>query len=108
MKSLFKSLVLLIICFMLVACGQSIVTTSPIATSAATMTPIPSQTRVTATPFPSQTATATVEPTSKPEYLPPTLIPTIDPALVPGLLSKAFSIQRMEGVNGPEIRQITG
>jgi hypothetical protein len=107
MKSLFKVLVLLVTCFVVVACGQSIVTTSPIATSAMTMTPIPSQTIVTATPLPSQTATATVEPTPT-ENVRPTLIPTIDPDLVPELLSRAFSIQTMQGVNGHKIQQITG
>jgi hypothetical protein len=107
MKSLFKALVVLVICFVLVACEQSIVATSPIATSAATMTPIPSQTMITVTPFPSPTATATLEPTPT-EHVRPTLIPTIDPTLVPGLLSKAFSVQTMEGVNGHKIQQITG
>jgi hypothetical protein len=41
-------------------------------------------------------------------YVPPTLIPTIDPTLVPELLSKAFSVQTMEGVNGHKLQQITG
>lgn len=72
---------------------------SPTATATATAT---------FTPIPSLTAPATSEPTPQPEFVPPTLIPTIDPTLMPELLSKAFSIQTMEGVNGHEIWQITG
>jgi hypothetical protein len=79
---------------------------------AATPSPIPSLTATTTatatlTPIPTQTATATVEATPT-EYVQPTLIPTIDPTLVPGLLSKAFSIQTLEGSNGHTLRQITG
>jgi hypothetical protein len=102
MKSLSRIIVLLVIVFSLIACGQAITTRpSPILSPTITAT-------ITLTPIPTQTAKATITPTPGPEYVPPTLIPTIDPTLVPGLLSKAFSVQTIEGVNGHKIRQITG
>lgn len=57
---------------------------------------------------PSQTPTVAPTSTPAPAFVSPTLIPTIDPTLLPGLFSKAFSIQTIEGVNGHNIRQITG
>ncbi len=85
---------------LLSACGET-----PHSTPTAVLPP-----SATSTPtiIPSPTATATLEPTPQPEFVWPTLIPTIDPALVPGLLSKAFSVQTLEGVNGHKIQQITG
>jgi hypothetical protein len=102
MKSLFKASVFIMLYLLLSACGES----SPRVSS--TITPVPSQAASTATPLPSQTTTSTPEPTPQPEFVWPTLIPTIDPALVPGLLSEAFSIQPMEGVNGHRLQLITG
>jgi hypothetical protein len=102
MKSLFRVIVFHIIGLSFIACAPSVT---------ATPSPIPSLTAITTatlTPIPTQTATATITPTPSPEYVPPTLIPTIDPTLVPELLSKAFSVQTLEGVNKHKIRQITG
>ena len=98
MKNVFRTIIFLIISLLFIACGQTVPTIP---------SPIPSLT-ATFTPTPNPTATATVEPTSRPEFVPPTLIPTIDPALVPELLSKAFSVQTLEGENGHKIQQITG
>lgn len=102
MKNLFRASIFVTLSFLASACSQSVT---------ATPSPIPSPTTMataTFTPVPSPTATATIEPTSRPEFVPPTLIPTIDPTLVPGLLSKAFSIQIAAGINGRNMRQITG
>jgi hypothetical protein len=106
MKNLFRVIIFLIICLFFIACGPSVAATpSPVPSPTATATAI-----ATFTPVPSPTATAIIitEPTNRPEFVPPTLIPTIDPTLVPELLSKAFSVQTMEGVSGHKIRQITG
>jgi WD40 repeat protein len=102
MKNFFRVIVFLVIGLLFVACGPSVT---------ATPSPIPSPTTTaiaTFTPIPGPTVTAAIEPTSRPEFVPPTLIPTIDPGLVPELLRKAFSVQTLEGVNGHNIRQITG
>lgn len=102
MRTFLKASVFLGLSIILIACGQSVIpTTSPVPSSTATIT-------ATLTPLPSITSSPTITPTNRPEYVPPTLIPTIDPTLVPDLLSKAFSVQTMEGVNGHKIRQITG
>jgi hypothetical protein len=104
MKNLFRVIVFLVIGSLFIACGPQVTATpSPVPSSATTTT-----STATLTPIPSPTATATAEPTSRPEFVSPTLIPTIDPTLVPELLSKAFSIQSMEGINGYHMRQITG
>ncbi len=98
MKNLLRVIVFFIICLLFIACGQQVTVTSlPTTTLAATFTPVPNL-----------TATAIVEPTSRPEFVLPTLIPTIDPTMVPELLSNALSVQRIEGVNGHNIQQITG
>jgi hypothetical protein len=100
MKHLFKTLIVPAVCFAIIACTQSTeIPLSPVPSPTATLAP-------TVTPNP--TLTATIEPTPKPEYVPPTLVPTIDPNLVPELLSGAFSVQALEGINGYQIRQITG
>jgi hypothetical protein len=104
MKNLLRVVIFLLISLSILACGQSISATPlpiPSATTTTTVTP-------TLTPIPGPTATATAQPTSRPEFVPPTLIPTIDPTLVPRLLSEAFSVQTMEGVNGHTVRKITG
>ena len=102
MKKNFRAGFFLAMGLLLIACGQSVrATPSPIPSPSATATG-------TLTSVPSQTAIAPIEPTSRPEHVPPTLIPTIDPTLVPGLLSKAFSIQTIEGVNGYNMQRITG
>jgi hypothetical protein len=104
MKNVFRVIIFIFISLLFTACGQTVkATPSPVPSPTTNITATP-----TVTPTPSPTATATVEPTSPPEFVPPTLIPTIDPTLVPGLLSNAFSVQSMEGVNGNKIRQITG
>lgn len=102
MKTIFKAIIFFGIGTFLVACGLSATpTASPVPSLTATVT-------ATSTPLPSVTPSPTITPTEKPEYIPPTLIPTIDPTLVPELLSKAFSVQTLEGVNRHKIRQITG
>ena len=104
MKKLFRVLIFIVIGLLFAACGQS-VTTTPSSIPSLTSTTMPT---ATLTPIPSPTATAALQATSRPEFVAQTLIPTIDPTLVPGLLSKALSVQTMAGVNGHEIRQITG
>lgn len=102
MKNLFRIVVFLIIGLVFIACGQ---------TSASTPAPMPSPTATvtsTLTPLPSKTLTPTATPTPRPEYVPPTLIPTIDPTRVAELLSKAFSVQTLESINGHTMRKITG
>lgn len=103
MKNLFRTNIVIAVCFLATACGQALqITSSPIPpTTTATTIPL------TATPVPSQTATATIEVTPRPEYVPPTLIPTVDPALLPDLLNKALTIQAFD-MNGYKARHITG
>ena len=102
MKKLFRANILIMLFLLSTACSQSSTATpSPIPSPSATAT-------VTLTPVPNQTSIAPIEPTPRPEYVPPTLIPTIDPTLVSGLLSKAFSVQTMEGLNSRTVQQITG
>ena len=102
MNYIFRANVVIAICVLLAACSQatqiapsSIPTIDIIETSPSTATPVPS-------------VTATIESTPPKAYIPPALVPTIDPTLIPGLLSKAFSVQTIEGVNGHNMRQITG
>lgn len=102
MKNLLRRIILLIIGLSFTACVEI---ATPISTPVASPT-IPAT--ATFTPVPSPIATAAIGPASQPEFVPPTLIPTIDPTLVPGLLSEAFSVQTIEGVNGHTVRQITG
>jgi len=102
MKYLFRVNVFFALCALLSACGQTAqLTPSSIPSATAPITATP-----TATLIPS--ATPTLEPTSTQAYVPPTLIPTIDPTLLPGLLSNAFSIQTLEGVNGHNMQKVTG
>ena len=97
MKTLFKVSIFLGISLFLVACGQLITrTTSPTATITATIIP---------------SFTTTIEPTVTKAYATPTRptsIPTIDPTHIPEILSKAFSIKALEGVNGHTMQQVTG
>jgi hypothetical protein len=102
MKNLFRANIVIAVCLLATACGQALQVTSHPVSPTPTATTIP----LTTTPVPS--ATATIESTPRPVYIPPTLIPTIDPTLAPGLLSKAFSVQTVEGVNGHKIQKITG
>ena len=102
MKNLFRAIVFMTAWFVLLACGPSI-TATPLPISSPTRT-----TTTTLTPVPSPAATATAEPTPTQAHVPSTVIPTIDPTLVPELLRKAFSVQTIEGVNGHNIRKITG
>lgn len=102
MKSLFKTSVFIMLYLLLTACSE-VAQATPAPVSSPSSTAAPTITRT-----PSPTATVTLEPTPSPAYVEPTLVPTIDPTLVPGLLSKALSVQRMEGVSGHNIQQITG
>ncbi len=102
MKTFLKASIFIGVGLFLTACGQSVTpTASPIPSVTATST-------AKITPLPSTTPSPTITPTDRPEYVPPTLIPTIDPTLVPEMLSKAFSVQTIEGMNGHKMRQITG
>src|SRR5829696_7993369 len=102
MRHFFTTITFLTIIVSLAACRQSITpTASPVPSPTVTAT-------ATITPLPANTSTPTITPTGRPEYVPPTLIPTINPTLVPEMLSKAFSVETLEGVNGHKIRQITG
>lgn len=103
MKNVFRAIVFLALCLLLTACGQ-VAQVTPSSDLSPTSTPIPS-----VTPSPSQLPTFIVIPTQTqaPSTF-PTLIPTIDPTLVPDLLRNTFSIQTLEGINGHNIRKITG
>lgn len=102
MKYAFQVIVSIAVCFLLIACGQSnIVISSPNPSPVATET---------ATNIPKLNVLSTLNaiPTSTEGYISPTLLPTIDPALIPALLSKAFSIQTLQGVNEQNMLKITG
>ncbi len=101
MKFLFRWIVFLTSCLLLIACEQSVnATPSPIPSPSATGTS-------TVTFVPSSTATAAIEPTARPPSILPTLIPTFDPTLLPELLKTALSIQTVD-LNGYNARRITG
>jgi len=115
MKRLFQAGVFVILYLLLSACGEtSQVTSAPGATLLPTITSRPAA--ITTTPeYIPPIVMPTIDPTLAhrvhtpiPEYVPPTLIPTIDPTRVPDRLSRAFSIQALEGPNGHTVRKIAG
>jgi hypothetical protein len=100
MKNLITAILFLVLSLLLIACSHKGETTpSAIPSSSATMT-------ATATPIP--TATVAIEQNPTQAYERPTLIPTIEPTFIPGLFKNVFSVQRHDGVNGHDLRQITG
>ena len=102
MKYFFRALIFLAIGFFLVACGQV-----AMATPISDTSPTPVAVFITTTPVPSPLPTFIVIPTgtsSAPAL--PTLIPTIEPSTLSTLLSKAFSVQTLEGINGHNIKVI--
>lgn len=117
MKYFSKVNVILALCILLAACGQS-VTVSPLPTD----TPVPSQTAtppIEATPtvdiyalptfsFINTPAAGTNIPSPTPNPKIPTLIPTIDPNSLSDVLKKSISLQTLNGVNGHSMQRITG
>lgn len=105
MKYFFKRVIFLTLFMSLAACGQSVTTMSlPSPSTSATLTR-------TITPSPSETTTATIEPTQTLLPIPtlePTLLPTIEATLIPDLLSSAFMVHSLNGINGHAIHEITG
>jgi len=105
MKYLLRTNVILAVCGLLIACGQTIESTPTIPTL-----PIIIETLATPTVIPTSSTTAIATPTAVtpiPTHVPPTLIPTIDPMLLPELLNKALSVETAD-LNGHKARQITG
>ncbi len=109
MKYPFKAKTIILICIVVVACGQaSQIAPTSSATSLPTDTVIPTQAQTSTTaPTTTPIATSTIKVTPKPTYVPPTLIPTIDPKLLPKLLRNALSIQKLD-LNGYKTLRITG
>jgi len=101
-KKLFRASVFIGIFIFLMACKLfSQATPSPVASPVKTSTS-------TAASIPRRTATSTLEDLPTLSYNPPTLFPTFDPTSVPKVLSEAFSLKTMEGVNDHTIQQVTG
>jgi len=118
MKYPFSAYVTILICGLLVACGQAS-QAAPIATLLPTNTAIPSQTAdpqfealptldINALPTFSLVTPNSSIPSPTPNPKIPTLLPTIDPNLLPDLLKKSISIQTLTSVNGHNLQRITG
>lgn len=102
MKDLYKAIIVMTLCFMLIACGQQAPATplpilDPATTETAPLIPVSSLTETTA-----------LESTAGSGAVAPTLLPGIDPAVVPGQLQEAISIQSIAGLGPREVKQISG
>lgn len=103
MKNLFISIIFLIFGLQVAACNPF---SSPTSTTIAWTTPTTSAARG-VTPSPIATVTSTSEPTQTLGST-PTILPTIEPTRVRAMLNDALSLQRHQGINGHNLRQITG
>ncbi len=104
MKYLFRAIVLLGVSLSLSACGSAMTATpSPLLSPTTTLTSLP-----TAIPLPSPTTIIKIVPAATQAYIYPTLVPTIDSTKLPEMLRNTISIQKLKGVNGYPIRQVTG
>lgn len=102
MKNLYKAIIVMTMCFMLIACGQqALATPLPIVMPATTET-------ASLIPVSSLTETTVLEPTAGSGAAAPTLLPSMDPAQVPERLRETISIQSIAGVGGHEMKQISG
>jgi hypothetical protein len=107
MKNLFRSNVVITVCLLATACGQTSQTAPP---------PFPSPNNAiielpTVTPMPRETTTATIQYRETPYTAPtlePTFLPTIEPTLIPDLLKSGFTVEVFAETNGHNIRRITG
>lgn len=117
MKYLLRSFAFTGICLLLAACSSTI-TASPTAalTEMPTLALLPTQTStvladsIISDALPTVSFSTPAAGSAPSDLTParPTLLPTMDPGSARNLLSKSFSIQAQEGVNGHPIRQITG
>jgi hypothetical protein len=102
MKDLYKAIIVMTSCFMLIACGQQApVTPLPILEPATTET-APSM------PLSSLTETTVLEPIAGAGAIAPTPLPGLDPAQVPEQLREAISIQSITGIGPREGKQLSG